>query len=252
MAHSAAPSDSHAQLMFDLQMLRGNVYREYDGIAASLLPDGRHWQHLDAISWHILLQNPDGRLVGCARYRPIIGGFEQLACSKSALAQSPVTGPVLRSAFEQQFAIARQRGIQYGEAGAWAIESGARCSTAAVGIALMSFALAERLGGGMAITTATTRHRSSAILRRLGGTPLGGFAPYYEPQFSCTIEVLQFDINDLEAKFSAKLAELRDELDRTLITCPSEASESPRSLPVSVPAYLPARVSQLSAATVLQ
>ena len=243
LAPAAVSSDSHSDLLFDLQILRGNAYREYAPIAASLLPDGRHSQGpLDTQAWHVLMKSSAGQVVGCSRYRPIRGGFEQLACSKSALAKSPITGPPLKAAFEQQMALAHRRGIQFGEAGAWAIAEDARCSTAAVSIALMSFALAERLGGGLGITTATTRHRSSSILRRLGGAPLGGFPPYYEPMFGCTIEVLQFDINRLEQRFAAKLEELRHELRRTPIICPAEVPHAVEQSPArgfSIPAYLP-------------
>jgi hypothetical protein len=211
--------------MFDLQKLRGEVYQEYAGIAATLLPDGRHWHRLDSQSWHILLQAEDGEVVGCARYR-MIDSFDDLICSKAAVALSPVTGPVFRSVFAQEVAEARKQGSHYGEASAWALSERARCSTAAVNIALMSFALAEWLGGGVGLTTASTRHNASSILRRIGGSPFAGFEPYYEPMFDCSIELLQFDIRKLEPRCSVKLDEMRAELRRTLILCPVEAPQS--------------------------
>ena len=236
LAHGASQSHGHSDLIFELQRLRGDVYSEYPGIAATLTPDGRHCQtQMDAESWHIVLQNASGRVVGCARYRPIREGFHQLTCSKSALAKSPITGPVLRSAFNQHFATARRKGMGYGEVGAWAIDAEARCSTAAVSIALMSFALADALGGGMAVTTATTRHHSSAILRRLGASPLGDIPPYYEPMFGCTIEVLQFEIEKLGERFAAKLSDLKLELRRTPITCPAEMPVPDYPTPAGLP-----------------
>ena len=240
IAYAAHASQDHQKLMHALQMLRGGVYREYAGIAATLLPDGRHWHALDDQSWHILLEDAEGTVVGCARYRPILVGFEQLICSKAAVAQSPVTGPVFRSAFAQQFADAKRRGIHYGEASAWALSEKARCSTAAVNIALMSFALAEWLGGGVGLTTASTRHHASLILRRLGGSPLAGFAPYYEPMFDCSIELLHFDISNLEVRYQAKVDEMREQLRQTLILCPAEIEQETRfPLNLSLPSYLP-------------
>ena len=240
ITHSTESTERHSQLMFDLQMLRGNVYREYAGIAATLLPDGRHWHKLDAQSWHVVLQDGDtGQVVGCARYRSITA-FDQLICSKAAIAVSPITGPVFRSAFAEQLADARRRGLHYGEASAWAMSEEARCSTKAVGIALMSFALAEWLGGGVGLTTASTRHHASSILRRLGGSPLAGFAPYYEPMFDCSIELLQFDMATLEPRYSMKLDEMRAELRRTPVLYPMEESRAldyPELVPV--PTYLP-------------
>ncbi len=228
LTYAAHASEGHQGLMHGLQMLRGNVYREYAGIAATLLPDGRHWHALDDQSWHILLEDSEGEIVGCARYRPILVGFEQLICSKAAVALSPVTGPVFRSAFAQQFADAKRRGIHYGEASAWALSEKARCSTAAVNIALMSFALAEWLGGGAGLTTASTRHHASLILRRLGGTPLAGFAPYYEPMFDCSIELLHFDISQLEGRYQSKLDEMREQVRKTPILCPVETEQEAR------------------------
>ncbi len=225
ITHNVLASELHSDLMFDLQKLRGNVYREYAGIAATLLPDGRHWHQLDDKSWHIVLQNSVGEIVGCARYRPI-AVFEELICAKAAVALSPETGPVFRSVFAQQVADARKKGRHYGEASAWALSESARCSTAAVNIALMSFALAEWLGGGVGLTTASTRHHASSILRRIGGVPLGGFEPYYEPMFDCSIELLQFDINNLDSRYMAKLDEMRAELRRSAIVCPAEVSSN--------------------------
>ena len=235
----ASGSESHSDLLFDLQMLRGQVYREYAGIAATLLPDGRHWHPLDEQSWHILLQDPHGIVVGCARYRPILGGFEQLICSKAAIALSPVTGPVFRGAFATHVADARRRGLHYGEASAWALSERARCSTAAVNIALMSFALAEWLGGGVGLTTASTRHHASLILRRLGGKPLAGFAPYYEPMFDCSIELLHFDISQMEPRYHTKLEEMRAELRHTPVLCPAELPDQVNyPMSAGVPGYM--------------
>ena len=233
----------HSDVLYAVQMLRGQVYQEYAGIAATLLPDGRHCPgQLDAESWHVVLQNGT-RVVGCARYRPIWKGFHQLICSESALALSPTTGPIFRSAFEQSFAEARERGIHFGEASAWALSPDARCSTAAVNIALMSFALAEWLGGGLGLTTASTRHHASLILRRLGGEPLAGLVPYYEPGFDCTIEMLRFDIRNMHSRYAGKLNELRAELRSTPILCPAAADVSEESLAMELPAFLSAEES---------
>ncbi len=247
---AVSSTESHSDLLFDVQMLRGRVYRENPAIAATLLPDGRHWHPIDEQSWHIVLQDMHGVALGCARYRPIHGGFEQLTCSKAAIAMSPITGPLFRSAFAAYSAEARHRGIHYGEAGCWAVSERARCSTAAVNIALMSFALAEWLGGGLGLTTATTRHHSSLILRRLGGKPFAGFAPYYEPAYDCSIELLHFDIRQIEPRYAAKLDEMRAELRRTPVLCPVELPEQMGyTLPQGIPGYMPGAANAYGAGT---
>ncbi len=239
LEQSAVGSRLHSDLMFDLQLLRGEVYREYAGIAATLQPDGRHWHQLDDPSWHVILQNADGRILGCARYRPNITSFEQLICSKAAVAVSPTTGPVFRATFAQEQAKARARGLHYGEASAWAMSADSRCSTAAVNIALMGFALGEMLGGGLGLTTASTRHQASSILRRLGGVPFADFEPYYEPMFDCSIELLQFDISLFKDRYKAKLEQMKAELRRTPVICPVTEAETLEYLtPLAMPSYL--------------
>jgi hypothetical protein len=222
--------------MNSLQRLRGNAYMEYAPVAATLLPDGRHYQAIDEHSWHVVLHTPEGQAVGCSRYRKIDFDIEQLQSVKSPIAKSPLTSGRFRAAFYEQFECAKRRGVHYGEAGAWALSSEVRCSTAAFNIALMTFALAERLGGGIAATTATTRHQSSSILRRIGGAPIGGFAPYYDPSYDCTIELLQFDIEAVAPRYRAKLDQFRAELAFTPVVCPVETRYQDRSL------HMPARV----------
>jgi hypothetical protein len=224
VTHDVLSGREHSEVMFDVQKLRGRAYREYAAIASTLLPDGRHWQRLDAGSWHIVLQDADNDVVGCARYRRI-SIFDELMCRRGVMAMSPETGPIFKAAFEQQVAHARKRGLHYGEAGGWALSEQARCSTAAVNIALMSFALAEWLGGGLGLTTATTRHHSSSILRRIGGIPVAGFKPYYEPMFGCDVELLQFDIDNLAPRYSVKLEDMRAQLRCTPILSPFDAKE---------------------------
>jgi hypothetical protein len=61
------------------------------------------------------------------------------------------------------------------------------------------------LGGALGLTTATVRHSSSTILRRLGGSLLefGGsiVPPYYDPKYQCEMELLRFDSRKPSAKY---------------------------------------------------
>lgn len=226
---SSVDARTHSKLIFDIQLLRGNVYREYGPIANQLLPDGRHFQSLDDQSWHVVLENENGRILGCSRYRPAIGGFEQLGACQSALASSRKYGPLLRNAVERQIAHARNRNVHYGEAGMWALRPEVRCSTAAVNVALMTFVLAERLGGGLGITTATTRHHSSSILRRLGGRRLGDLPAYYEPKYGCVIEILHFSMSNLHPQYGNRLEKLKQEVADIEVVCASVGTRQRRS-----------------------
>lgn len=189
--------------------MRGRVYREYGAIAAHLGPDGTHHDCLDAHSWHVLLQSGGGQVLGCARYRAVDTRFGDLTVSRSALASSTRFGPLLKTVVESDLRCASEQKVRYGEAGMWALSPEVRHSAAAVNLALMTFVLAEYLGGGRGITTATTRHGSSSILRRLGGYHGHNLPAYYEPRYGCNIEVIFFNSKALKERHAARLDKLR-------------------------------------------
>ncbi len=193
--------------------------REYFPVADGLTPDGRHYQPADAESWHVLLEDERGRVRGCARYRPITAGFSQLGARDCALAKSKTFGHLLEREVENHIRRARAANLQYGEAGGWVLAPEIRGSTAAINIALMTFALADQLGGGMGLTTATTRHYSAAMLRRLGGDRLGGLPAYYDPKYGCIIEILAFDMKALAPQFAPKLEFFKSILSTMPIIC---------------------------------
>lgn len=205
-------------------MVRGLALRECGSTQAHLLPDGRHFQSVDAESWHILLQNGEGHTLGCARYRPLRGGADQLGASQSAIATSGRYGPVLKSGIERLIAGVQQREKHYGEAGGWALRREIRGSTAAVNVALMTFALAEHLGSGLAITTATRMHHSSSILCRIGAHRLAELPAYYEPRYGSIIEVLHFDLPNSNPRYAGKLNRLREEILNIPVICAGETS----------------------------
>jgi hypothetical protein len=216
---------AHSDRLSALQKFRGEIYREYPAIAKGLLPDGRHFRPEDAESWHILLQNDDSEIIGCARYRPL-EGYEASGVSGSALARSQSFGPIVRKAVECDIANAESRNRQYGEAGMWALSSQVRCSTAAVNIALMTFAVAEHLGGGFGLTTATTCHHSASILRWLGGRRLAGLPAYYEPAFGCIIEILHFNPGTYAPQYIPRIERLKQELSKAEVLCASYGAKS--------------------------
>ena len=229
-SRSTLDERKHKKLLFDLQRLRGDVYREHHPVwtaasrifASGLSADGRHIQPTDPQSWHVLLQDNDGRVVGCSRYRPVKGNFSDLGARHSSLARSAAFGSKLRTAVESHIKRAKADRLTYGEVGGWALSPEQRCSTAAINIALMTYVLADRLGGGMGITTATTRYQSASILRRLGGERLAGLPAYYEPKYGCVIEILGFDIRSLGPQFTRKLGHLRDCLESIDVVFRSE------------------------------
>jgi len=232
LGHRPARVDDHlhSKLIFDTQVVRGLALQEYGSVGTKLLPDGRHYQQIDRECWHVLLQNSEGSVLGCARYRPIKGGFAQLAASQSPLAYSDRYGAMLKSAIETQIVSAGTRNVHYGEAGAWALRREVRGTTAAVNIALMTFALAEHLGGGMGITTATRLYHSASILRRLGGQRLADLPAYYEPKYGSVIEILHFSSENLGSRYAARLEKLRSQIAHTPVICAAAVEGQPFEL----------------------
>lgn len=202
----------HAQMLWGVQKLRGSVYLRDGAIDASqLTPEGLHVQVSDETSWHVISVQPDGDVVACARYRPhhTHAAPESLGVWSSALARSEAWSARLRSAIEQDMTLARVREIAFAEVGGWAVAEQWRGTTQAASTALSTYALAESLGGAIGITTATVRHCSSRILRKLGGRSLecaGDVMPsYFDPQYGCEMEILRFDSTAPSRKYGAHI-----------------------------------------------
>lgn len=183
-----------------MQLLRAKRYREDGAIRESeILRDGRHYHPADQRAWHLLSVGQDGQVLGCARYvaHPNTVAFSQLGVRKAALAHSTEWGMDLRAAIDSEVAEARRRGLAYVEVGGWALDSSMRRTAEAVRIALATYSLARVLGGCIGVTTATMRHCSASILRKIGGQPVRigevELPPYYDPQYDCKMELLRFD-----------------------------------------------------------
>ena len=238
-------------LMHGLQKLRGRIYLQDGALTeAQLTADGRHWQSLDSSSWHLLAIDEQGEICGCARYshHPAVIGFHDLGVRTSALARSQRWGMTLRSAVERELGWARRQGLAFAEVGGWAISDEKRCTSAALRIALATYGLAQLLGGSVGLTTATVRHSSADILRRIGGHPLTvgetELPRYFDSQYQCDMEVLRFESAKPEPVFRHTIERLRDELKSVMVVAPQCATALPypanRTVHATNPQLLPA------------
>ncbi|MBS1858015.1 MAG: hypothetical protein JST11_21780 [Acidobacteria bacterium] len=217
----------YARVLHGLQRLRGQVYLEDGAIReAQLISDGRHWQPSDATSWHLVAIDERGNVFGCARYSHYESevGFQDLGVRTSALAESERWGSLLRTAVEGEAARAAGLGLAFAEVGGWAISAEKRYTTEALRVALATYALAQMLGGCIGITTATVRHHSAQILRRIGGRPLSvnqqDLPPYYDPQYQCQMEVLRFDSARPDTAYHRAIERLREQLLSVTVVAP--------------------------------
>jgi hypothetical protein len=196
----------HAHWLSEAQRVRGSIYLADGAVRDSqLTSDGRHVQATDYDSWHLLAVDGNGKVQGCARYRHHTGtvGFDDLGVRESSLAHSGQWSRTLRAAVESEILRAKLRGTAFSEVGGWAIVPEKRCTVEALRIAMATYSLAQILGGCVGITTATERHHSSSMLRRIGGRSLqhGGteLPSYYDPRYQCRMEVLRFDSSSPDA-----------------------------------------------------
>ena len=216
----------HRRLLMDAQKLRARIYLEDGAIEESqLMPDGRHVQQCDDESWHLLTLDDRGRVAACTRYLPHSNevSFSDLTVSRSSLALSDIWGRKFRSAIEAELNLARSRRCSYVEMGGWAISEKLRCTTEAVRMVLASYALAQLMGGALGISTVTTRHHSSSILRRIGGASLlsrgSELPPYYDPQYKCEMEILRFDSSRPSPRYRTWVDDCRTYLQTAPVLC---------------------------------
>ncbi|MEZ5402847.1 MAG: hypothetical protein R2729_24435 [Bryobacteraceae bacterium] len=234
---------SREQWLRDVQRFRGRIYCEDGAINSGELSfDGRHIQSEDIHSWHVVGVDAEGEIIGCARYRAFGGSprLHDLSAGRSELARSPQWNPVLAASLEQSVREVEDRGIVLAEVGGWAVTEAYRCRAEALRLALSTFALSRLLGGCIAYTTATVRHCSASILRRLGGQSVvvgeKELPRYFDPKYDCEMEILRFDSEQPSPRYASVLDLLCSDLAAAEIVA---APALPVRIPVTpmVPAY---------------
>jgi hypothetical protein len=177
--------------------------------------------------------NKDQHVSACAWFLPHHNSvkFEALRVRNSPLAHTDGSRNQLFRAVESEIASARREGLGYAEVGGWAATKESGCTSEGLVLALAGYSLARICGGVLGLTTATVRHRSSTILRRLGGSSLevdGSSVPsYFDPTYQCTMELLRFDSRHPNAKYLGLIERLRERLaNARVITKPASAGTS--------------------------
>ncbi len=242
-------SRRHENLLGQMQRLRGHVYLQDGAIRPDeLTSDGRHKLNIDETSWHVLSLDSDGKVVACLRYveEGDATSFRELWVRHASVADCPVSGAKFRRTVEQVLKQARQLKIGFGEVGGWAVAEERRLTLEPLRIILATYGLLELLGSAAGVATATVRHGSSTILRKIGLTALQAdgeeMAPYYDPNYGCEMEVLHFDSRFPNPKYRDKVKELSACLSTAPVICretrPGSFCDKWRGLEVS-PVNLP-------------
>jgi hypothetical protein len=186
--------------------------------------DGRHVSPVDERSWHVVSLDTDGHVCACLRFleESHARGFDDLWVRHAAAARSK-QGVRFRRAEEREIAGARQVGVKFGEVGGWAVAESHRRTTEPLRIILATYGLLELLGSCVGVATATWRHSSAEILRRIGLTTLasdsGVLPPYYDPNYDCEMELLRFDSRTPNPKYRDMVSELGARLKMAPVIC---------------------------------
>jgi len=232
------PTDTqlHGELLADVQRLRGLVYVEDGAVRRDQLSsDGRYVTPEDARAWHLMLFN-GGRISSCVWYLQHDNAWsvEDLRARSCPLNDDERWRDVFRAAVAGELVRARQDRLRYVELGGWAVAPDSRNMGDGLVLALAAYSLGRAFGGALGLTTATVRHASSTILRRLGGSSLeaGGAAvpPYYDLRYNCEMELLRFDSRRPNPRYAGVIDLLKDRLATIpVIACHGKAAPAVRA-----------------------
>jgi hypothetical protein len=220
-------TEIHEQVLGDMQRMRGRVALQEEAIRESDLDNqGRYRMPGDENSWHLIRMTPNGKVKGCARVlvHSETATFSALRLSSAAVARNPAWADQVRWSVESEIASARKQRMKLVEPGGWVLEEEARGSSEAISIALSAFAWSQLIGDCLAFVTATVKHRSSSMLRRLGGDSLfcaGKEIPkYFDPAYQCEMELLKLQTRAMNPKFESMLAPLRQTISTATVLQP--------------------------------
>jgi hypothetical protein len=226
--------ERHRQLIRDVQRMRGSIYLKDGAVARhQLTADGLHQTEEDETSWHMLLLNKHQQVTACALYleHDNTVTFDQLRARQCPLASQEEWRPKLVDAIESELERSRQEGLKYIELGGWAVAEQSRGTAGPLALALATYGFSRRAGGALGITTATFRHCSATILKRLGGSRLESdgvtLPPYYDKRYRCMMEMIRFDSRQPNVKYLGLIDQFRDMLANIMVvTRPSAAEEA--------------------------
>jgi hypothetical protein len=232
---------AHSDRLREIQRLRGDIYFSEGAVQREdLSSDGRHQTPEDEKSWHLLMLNKRRDVTACVWYlehpRTIsASGLRVRDCPAGMRRES---SDVFWKAVNLELARARTDGLGYAEVGGWAVAQEGRCTSEGLLLALAAYSLGRTLGGSLGMTTATVRHSSSTILRRLGGSPLEAdgekVEPYFDPRYQCWMELLRFDSRRPSAKYVDLIELLKEKLTDVLVIGGSIEAE-PEGRPSDAP-----------------
>jgi hypothetical protein len=222
-------ANRHRELLAEVQALRGHIYLQDGAIQEHQLSNGGlHKTPEDDKSWHVLLMNRDQQVDACLLYlehKPDVQ-FEDTRAAMIPLIQDRQWRQTLWRAVDSELTRARRDRLKFVELGGWAATQKCRGTAGPLAIVLAVWGFSRRCGGALGMTTATFRHCSATILKRLGGSRFemddATLPPYFDARYGCMMELLHFDSRRPNPKYLGLIDRVRDNLsDLHVITRPS-------------------------------
>jgi hypothetical protein len=219
----------HRELLAEVQALRGRVYLQDGAIQEHQLSNGGlHKTAEDDKSWHVLLMNRDQQVDACLLYLEHQADvrFEDTRAAMIPLTQDRQWRQSLWRAVDGELTRARRDRLKFVELGGWAASEKCRGTAGPLAIVLAVWGFSRRCGGALGMTTATFRHCSATILKRLGGSRFemddATLPPYFDARYGCMMELLRFDSRQPNPKYLGLIDRVRDNLgDIRVIARPS-------------------------------
>jgi len=214
----------YSTLVADVQRFRGGIYLKDGAIQPQdLTSDGRHLTPEDDTSWHMLLLDEERHVKACALYlehQPDVT-FDQLRVRHCQMAHDQEWRPKLMRAVQAELNLAKAGGMRYVELGGWAVSQDSRGTAGPLALALATYGFSRRGAGALGMTTATFRHCSATILKRLGGDrfEVDGqvLPPYFDARYQCLMELLRFDSRKPNSKYLGLIDQVRDTLQKITV-----------------------------------
>lgn len=229
--------EQHEHYIRAIPLFRGLHYLSDGALQKSdLTHDGLHSDPVDLTSWHLVGVDSRGAVVGCARCHTLgLSTYESTSFCHSALAQSRWAG-ALRRIVQDMISRAQQRSASFAEIGGWCLAPEVRKRSEVLTSVMLMYALGGILGGVIGLATATRRHNSSAMLQRMGARKarVGDveLPAFYEPQFRCEIDLLEFDSMQKPGSYESRFIALREHasLSMKMIVAPTQYTGNSSSL----------------------
>ena len=126
--------------------------------------------------------------------------------------------------------------LPFVEIGGWALSAEIRGTAEALRMVLGAYAFSREFGGAVGLATATVRHSSASILRRIGGQPLEHgqvTVPAYEDrQYKCEMELLRFYSWALNPRYDVWIEQMAEEIREVAVISPGAPRKATKAITV--------------------